>query len=230
MQPVFIPQPNTLIAIHASQAGFPVRRIYCVGRNYAAHAKEMGVDPAHEAPFFFSKPADAVVANGADIVYPPRTKNLHHEIELVVAIGKAGYNINPNTAEQYIYGYAVGNDLTRRDLQAKAKQLRQPWETSKAFDCSAPISKIFPATQVGHIRTGAIWLKVNNEIRQQADIGDLIWSIPKLIAELSCLFELKAGDLIFTGAPAGVAAVEPGDLIEGYVDGLEVLSNRIVIK
>lgn len=216
------------VAISGSEARFPVRRIFCVGQNYAEHAREMGGDPNREPPFFFGKSAYCLMENGADTPYPPRTENLHHEIELVVALGRGGRNIPVSEAEACIYGYAVGNDLTRRDLQAQAKAKGRPWETAKAFDASAPITAIHRVDEVGHLREGAIWLKLNGEMRQRGDLKDLIWSVPEVIAELSTLFELQAGDLIFTGTPAGVGPVKPGDVLEGGVDGLDVLKHRIV--
>jgi fumarylpyruvate hydrolase len=215
------------VEIKGRAARFPVRRIFCVGRNYAAHAREMGKDPEREAPFFFSKPADALVPNNATIPYPPRTGNLHHEIELVVALNKAGKNIAVANALDHVYGYAVGNDLTRRDLQFEARDKGRPWDTGKAFDRSAPITAIRPATECGHPRSGRIWLKVNGELRQEGNIADLIWSVPEIIAELSTLFELAPGDLIYTGTPAGVSALHAGDRIEGGVDGLEILITTI---
>jgi fumarylpyruvate hydrolase len=218
-------RPSVAIADSASR--YPVRRIYCVGRNYAAHAREMGRDPDREPPFFFTKPADAVVENGADVPYPPCTDNLHFEIELVVAIGKGGRDISPDKAEDHIYGYAVGNDLTRRDLQLDAREKGRPWDTGKAFDQSAPITAIHPAEKVGHIREGAIWLKVNGEVKQEADIADLIWDVPEIVMHLSTLFELQPGDLIFTGTPAGVGAVQRGDAIEGFIEGLDTLRHGI---
>jgi fumarylpyruvate hydrolase len=182
----------------------------------------MGSDPQREPPFFFTKPADALVPNNATIPFPPRTANLHHEIELVVAIGTGGRNIAVADALDHVFGYAVGNDLTRRDLQFAARDQGRPWDTGKAFDRSAPIAAIRPAA-AGHLQSGRIWLKVNGELRQQADIADLIWSVPEVVAELSTLFELAPGDLIYTGTPAGVSAIKPGDRIEGGVDGLETL-------
>jgi fumarylpyruvate hydrolase len=218
-------QPSVPVA--GSDARFPVRRIYCVGRNYAAHAREMGGNPDREPPFFFSKPANAVVPNHATVPLPPRTSNFHHEIELVVAIGKRGRNIPVERALEHVYGYAVGNDLTRRDLQSEARSKGQPWDTSKGFDHSAPIAAISPVAAGQHIGRGRIWLKVNGEIRQDADVSEMIWSVPEIIAELSTLFELAPGDLIFTGTPAGVAALKPGDRIEGGIDGLETLVTTI---
>ncbi len=224
----FDPGAAPSVAIAGRDGRFPVHRIYCVGRNYAAHAREMGHDPDREPPFFFTKPADAVVENGADIPYPPQTANLHHEIELVIAIGREGANIPVERARDFIFGYAVGNDLTRRDLQADAKKNGRPWDTAKGFDHSAPISAIHPVADVGHIGEGAIRLKVNGEVRQDGDLRDLIWSVPEIVAALSTLYTLKPGDLIFTGTPAGVGAVKPGDEIEGYIEGLDELKNRVI--
>lgn len=214
-------QPS--VAIKGLEQRFPVRRIFCVGRNYAAHAREMGKDPDREPPFFFSKPADAIVANHATIPYPSRTANLHHEIELVVAIGKGGSNIPVDAALDHVYGYAVGNDFTRRDLQFEARDKGRPWDTAKAFDRSAAITAITPVAVVGHPGKGRIWLKVNDTLRQEGDVADLIWSVPEIIAELSTLFELAAGDLIYTGTPAGVSAIAAGDRVEGGVEGLDTL-------
>lgn len=216
------------VAIKNSEYRFPIHRIYCVGRNYEAHAREMGKDPDRDPPFFFSKPADAVVANNQDVQYPMRTNNFHHEIELVIAIGKAGTNISIEDAEDHIFGYAVGNDLTRRDLQLAARETGRPWDTGKAFDNSAPISEICSVTANGHIREGAIWIKVNGETKQTADIKDLIWDVPEIVAELSTLFELCAGDLIYTGTPAGVGPVVKGDVMEGYIEGLGTLTNKVI--
>jgi fumarylpyruvate hydrolase len=224
---IFPPQPLPSVEILGRAERFPVHRIYCVGRNYAAHAREMGMNPDREPPFFFSKPADAIVPNQARIPYPSRTENLHHEIELVVAIGKGGRNIPVASALDHVYGYAVGNDLTRRDLQFAARDQGRPWDTSKGFDRSAVVSAITPAAQSGHLRSGRIWLKVNEELRQQADVSELIWSVPEVVAELSTLFELQPGDLIYTGTPAGVAALKPGDRIEGGIDGLGELITTI---
>jgi fumarylpyruvate hydrolase len=224
---VFTPPELPSVPVKDRSERFPVHRVYCVGRNYAAHALEMGSNPEREPPFFFTKPANALVANHATIPYPPRTANLHHEIELVVALGKGGQDIAVASALDHVFGYAVGNDLTRRDLQFAARDKGRPWDTGKAFDHSAPISTITPATESGHIAQGRIWLSVNGELRQQADIGDLIWKVPEVIAELSTLFELAPGDLIYTGTPAGVSAVKSGDRLEGGVEGLETLITTI---
>jgi fumarylpyruvate hydrolase len=224
--PFAVPRPT--VAISGTAARFPVHRIYCVGRNYAAHVREMGSDPTREPPCFFTKPADAVVANGAPVRYPTRTSNLHHEVELVVAIGKGGKQIPAAEAHEHVFGYAVGNDLTRRDLQAQAKDNGLPWDVAKAFDHSAPISAIRPVTEGGHLTSGRIWLEVNGQARQDANLSDLIWSVPEIVAELSTLFELQPGDLIFTGTPAGVGAVQRGDSIVAGIDGLDTLRTTIV--
>lgn len=219
---VFPPPAPPSVAIVGRTERFAVHRIYCVGRNYAAHAREMGKDPEREAPFFFTKPADAVVPSGSQLPFPTRTSDLHHEIELVVAIGTGGANIGISQAQSHVFGYAVGLDLTRRDLQAEAKDKGRPWDTAKAFDRSAPISAITPAANA-KLDNSRIWLKVNDTMRQQGALADMIWSVPEIIAELSTLFELVPGDLIYTGTPAGVAAIKPNDRLEGGVDGLEPL-------
>jgi fumarylpyruvate hydrolase len=224
---VFAPSAMPSVEVQGATARFPVHRIYCVGRNYAEHAREMGSDPTREPPFFFSKPADVVVANKINVPYPSRTQNFHHEVELVVAIGKGGRNIEAADALNHVFGYAVGNDLTRRDLQKEAKDAGKPWDVSKGFDCSAPIGAIRPITAGGHIIRAAIWLKVNGELRQQASTADLIWNVSEVIAELSTLYELQSGDLIFTGTPAGVSALKAGDRVECGIEGLEALTTVI---
>jgi fumarylpyruvate hydrolase len=224
----FAPPMAPTVEVAGSDGRFPVHRIYCVGRNYAAHAREMGMDPDREPPFFFSKPADAVVANGTAVPYPPRTANLHHEIELVIAIGEGGRDIPVENALAHVFGYAVGNDLTRRDLQFAAREKGQPWDVSKGFDHSAPISAIRRVADAGHPERGAIWIEVNGERRQSADLSEMIWTVPEIIAELSTLFELRPGDLIFTGTPAGVGPVVPGDSLVGGIDGLDTLRTTIV--
>ncbi|PKQ01121.1 MAG: fumarylacetoacetate hydrolase [Alphaproteobacteria bacterium HGW-Alphaproteobacteria-13] len=216
--------PSATIA--GSAARFPIRRIFCVGKNYADHAREMGGDPEREPPFFFSKPADAVVPGGAEIAMPPRTANLHHEIELVVALGGGGANVSADGAMDLVFGYAVGNDLTRRDLQADAKAGGRPWDMAKGFDHSAILSPIRPAAEVGHPASARIWLTVNGEARQDGDIADMIWPVADIIAELSSYVELKAGDLIYTGTPAGVGRIAAGDLVEGGIDGIGTIANR----
>jgi fumarylpyruvate hydrolase len=225
---VIPPAAQPTVEIAGSGLRFPVHRIYCVGRNYAAHAREMGMDPDREPPFFFAKPADAVVANGTPVPYPPRTANLHHEIELVVAIGEGGRDIPLERALAHVFGYAVGNDLTRRDLQFAAREQGRPWDVAKGFDASAPVSAIRPAAEVGHPERAAIWLEVNGETRQRANLSEMIWSVPEIVAELSTYFELRPGDLIFTGTPEGVGPVRPGDSLVGGIDGLETLRTTIV--
>jgi fumarylpyruvate hydrolase len=222
----FEPSAVPSVEVAGSELRFPVHRIYCVGRNYADHVLEMGGVPERDPPFFFSKPADAVVANGAAVPYPPRTKNLHHEIELVVAIGRAGRNIAAATALEHVFGFAVGNDLTRRDLQAVAKDGGKPWDTSKGFDSSAAISAIHTGKR-GQVPQGRIWLAVNGAVRQDSEVSRMTWSVEEIIAELSTFFELKPGDLIYTGTPAGVGPLQPGDKIEGGIDGLDELRNTI---
>jgi fumarylpyruvate hydrolase len=224
---VFPPSATPSVAIQGSELQFPVHRIYCVGRNYAAHAREMGGDPTREPPFFFSKPADAVVPNNATISYPSRTHNLHHEVELVVAIGRGGKNIELANARDHIFGYAVGNDLTRRDLQFAQRDLRRPWDVAKGFDRAAPIAAIRPASSGGHPGSGRIWLSVNGAIRQDSDLKDMIWNVSEIVTELSTLYELAPGDLIFTGTPEGVGPLSNGDRIEAGIDGLETLVTTI---
>jgi fumarylpyruvate hydrolase len=199
---------------------FPVGRIYCVGRNYAEHAREMGHDPEREPPFFFMKPADAIVQNGATIPYPQMTKDLHHEIEMVVAIGKGGADIAEDKALDHVFGYGVGLDMTRRDLQGEAKKMGRPWEMGKAFDHSAPCTALKPVSMVGHPAKGAIWLKVNGVVKQNGDLAEMIWNVPETIAYLSKLVTLRPGDLIMSGTPAGVGPVQRGDKLEGHVDGV----------
>jgi fumarylpyruvate hydrolase len=228
MEFVFQPEAPPSVAVHGSKQRFPVRRIYCVGRNYADHAREMGADPTREPPFFFTKPANAIVTDGRPVHYPPRTGSLHHEIELVVAMGKGGAGIAVADAWDHVFGFAVGLDLTRRDLQTAAKQAGKPWDTGKAFDESAPVSELHRIGQTGRVESGRIWLRVNGALRQDADVSELTWSIPEIIAELSSLFTLAPGDLVFTGTPAGVSALQRGDVLEGGVDGLAALHVTIV--
>ncbi|WP_299733605.1 fumarylacetoacetate hydrolase family protein [uncultured Tateyamaria sp.] len=216
----FDPPPQASVAIRGSDQRFPVRRIFCVGRNYAAHAREMGKDPDREPPFFFTKPADAVVDCPCTLSYPSLTQDLHHEIELVIAIGKGGSNIAQEDVTDHIWGAGVGIDLTRRDLQAEAKKMGRPWDWAKAFDQSAPMSAITPIAQVPSLSQARIWLAVNGEVRQDADIADLIWDVNEHIATLSQAMELAPGDLVMTGTPAGVGAVHAGDVMTGGVDGL----------
>lgn len=213
----------TLPVVESNKA-FPVGRIYCVGRNYAEHAREMGHDPDREPPFFFMKPADAIVANGATIPYPQMTKDVHHEIEMIVAIGKGGSNIPVEKALDHVFGYGVGLDMTRRDLQGEAKKMGRPWEMGKAFDNSAPCTALKTVAMVGHPAKGAIWLKVNGEVKQKGDLSELIWNIPDTISYLSKLITLRPGDIIMSGTPAGVGPIKPGDKLEGHVDGVGELT------
>ena len=209
-----------VLPVAESNKPFPVGRIYCVGRNYAEHAREMGHDPNREPPFFFMKPADAIVQNGATIPYPQATKDLHHEIEMVVAIGRGGADIAVEKALDHVFGYGVGLDMTRRDLQGEAKKMGRPWEMGKSFDNSAPCTALKPAAMVGHPAKGAIWLKVNGKVTQKGDLGEMIWNVPETIAYLSRLVTLRPGDLIMSGTPAGVGPVVAGDALEGHVDGV----------
>jgi fumarylpyruvate hydrolase len=215
-----IPTPEVTTVAVTNGESFPVRRIYCVGRNYAAHAREMGHDPNREPPFFFMKPADAIVASGSTIPYPSQTADYHYEIEMVVALKGGGRDIPVEKALDAVYGYAVGLDMTRRDMQSVAKKMQRPWDMSKGFDQSAPCSAISPVSEVGHPSKGAIWLKVNDEPRQQGDLSDLIWNIAETISALSGLVELAPGDLIFSGTPEGVGPVKKGETMHGHVDGL----------
>jgi fumarylpyruvate hydrolase len=204
-----------------------VRRVYCVGRNYEAHAREMGKDPTREPPFMFQKPADAVIEGGSVIAYPPQTGNFHHEIELVVAIARGGRNIGIDRANEHVFGYAVGIDLTRRDLQLAARDAGRPWEWGKAFDHSAPCAPIVPAAEIGHPSKGRIWLSVNGTVKQDADISQLIWSVPEVIAFVSASMALAPGDLIFTGTPAGVGPLVAGDVVAGGIEGIGDIGIRI---
>lgn len=228
---VFAPPAAVSVPVAGQSARFPVHRIYCVGRNYEDHAKEMGFT-GREPPFFFMKPADALVVVDAGqtgtMAYPSLTKNLHHEIELVVAIGTGGKNIAAADAHKHIYGYAVGLDMTRRDLQSEAKKMGRPWDTGKAFDGSAPCGELVPVAKAGHPSKGEIRLDVNGAQRQVGDLADMIWNVPDTIAYLSTLFTLQPGDLIFTGTPAGVAAVQRGDRMRGSVAGVGVLNVAVV--
>lgn len=217
---VFAPQPQPALPIRGSDKLFPVHRIYCVGRNYAEHAIEMGHDPNREPPFFFQKNPDTLVPNGGTFPYPDASKDVHHELEMVVALKSGGKNIAPAGALDHVFGYAVGLDMTRRDLQGEAKKLGRPWEVGKAFESSAPCSEIVPASAIGHPANGAVWLKINGQDRQKGDLNQLIWKVPEMIAYLSGLFELRAGDLIFSGTPAGVGPVKRGDVLHGGVDGV----------
>jgi fumarylpyruvate hydrolase len=222
------PTPLATVPIVGISRAFPVHRIYCVGRNFAEHAREMGVEASRGAPVFFMKPADAVLTGG-DVPYPCATADFHHEVELVVALGRDCTGIvDAAEALDHVFGYGVGLDLTRRDLQAQAKEKRLPWDAAKGFDCSAPLSAIVPVAQSGHDFDRRLWLEVNGTMRQQAPLSDMIFSVADIIHELSKLFALKAGDLIFMGTPAGVAALQRGDRFRAGIDGLVEFSGRIL--
>ena len=225
---VIDPPAQSVVPVAGENAGFfPVRRVFCVGRNYAEHAREMGHDPSREPPFFFTKPADALVISGAETPYPPATKDLHHEIELVAAIGREATAIDAAEALDHVWGYAAGIDLTRRDIQAEAKKAGRPWDMAKGFDASAPIGDLAPASRIGHPTAGRLTLGVNGTVRQSGDIADMIWSVPEAIAYLSGLVTLMPGDLIFTGTPAGVDAVVKGDRLEGLIEGVGSVATTI---
>jgi fumarylpyruvate hydrolase len=224
-----VPAPPVVsLAVRGSSARFPVRRVYCVGRNYAEHTREMGHDPDRELPFFFQKNPDNLVLDNGDFPYPPLSNNVHFEVEMVVAIGKGGSDISVDSALDHVYGYALGLDMTRRDLQGEAKKTGRPWEIGKAFEHSAPMTDIVAVKDVGHLSKGAIWLKVNGEVKQQSDLDQLIWNVPEIIAHLSKTFELKAGDLIMTGTPAGVGPIKRGDVMEGFCEGIGTISAKVV--
>ena len=212
--------PTPALPVRGSNTLFPVRRIYCVGRNYAEHAIEMGHDPTREAPFFFQKAPDSLVRDDGTFPYPTGSSDVHHELELVVALKSGGADIPEARALDHVFGYAVGLDMTRRDLQGAAKKAGRPWEVGKAFDHAAPCSALAPASSIGHPAKGAIRLDVNDVTRQQGDLSQMIWTVPEIIAHLSHLFELKAGDLIFTGTPAGVGPVKRGDRLHGTIEGV----------
>ncbi|MFM8502108.1 MAG: fumarylacetoacetate hydrolase family protein [Fluviibacter sp.] len=222
-QYTFTPPAETLIPVLGSEAMFPVRRVYCVGRNYAEHAREMGSDPNREPPFFFSKPRDAVVPGGGHVPFPPATNNLQHEVELVVAIGKGGSDIPEVDALSHVYGYATGIDFTRRDLQTLAREKQHPWELGKGMDHGAPISAIVPLTHSTPAADAAIWLKVNGELRQSSRLNQMTWNVAEIINRLSHFFALAPGDLIYTGTPGGVSTVLAGDSLACGIDGLPAL-------
>ncbi len=224
---VFAAPHQPAVKVEGDDRLFPVRRIFCVGRNYADHAREMGADPTRELPFFFCKPADAVVADGSTIPYPPQTQDLQHEIELVVAIAKGGSNIAREDALNHVFGYGVGIDLTRRDLQQEAKDKKRPWDWGKGFDQSAPISALRKASEIGHPSAGRIHIAVNGVVKQEGDLSQLIWPVADVIAFISQSMRLEAGDLIYTGTPAGVGAVAPGDVLTGAVAGVASLTVSI---
>ncbi|MFJ4290825.1 fumarylacetoacetate hydrolase family protein [Cupriavidus sp. NPDC089707] len=232
MSYVFTPPATVAILVAGSDDQFAVRRVYCVGRNYAAHAREMGFDPDREPPFFFCKPADAIVPVQAgttlDLPYPAQTQNYHYEAELVAVIGKGGSDIPVEQALEHVWGYAVGLDMTRRDLQMKMREMGRPWEIGKAFDASAPVGPIHRASDIGHPQQAALWLTVNGETRQRSTVAHLIWSVAETVAYLSQFFRLEPGDVIFTGTPEGVGAVKAGDTMVTGVDGLGELTVRVV--
>jgi fumarylpyruvate hydrolase len=223
---VIAPPAQPFVPVKGGGA-FPVRRIFCVGRNYAEHAIEMGSDPTREPPFYFAKPADALLTGGADMPYPPASKSLHHEMELVVAIGTGGKNISVADALKHVWGWCAGLDMTRRDLQNEAKKTGRPWDMGKGFDLSAPMGDLIPKGDYDGSK-GKIELRVNGQVRQVSDLSKLIWSVPEVISNLSGLVELAPGDLIMTGTPEGVAAVERGDVLEGFVEGVGEVRTRIV--
>ncbi|MEC3860522.1 fumarylacetoacetate hydrolase family protein [Mesobacterium sp. TK19101] len=224
---VLPPMEIPSLPVVGTEARFALRRVFCVGRNYAAHAREMGKDPDREPPFFFMKPADAVVGGGVTIPYPPETSNLQHEAELVVAIGKGGMNITQDDALGHVWGYAIGNDLTRRDLQGVAKELGRPWDWGKGFDNSAVVGPVHPVSAVGHLTAGAITCTVNDALRQEGDLSDMIWDVPEVISILSRSMALRPGDLIMTGTPAGVGKLVPGDTCTVDIAGLGTLTTTI---
>jgi fumarylpyruvate hydrolase len=228
---VFPPEAPVAVPVTGSNAQFAVRRVYCVGRNYAAHAREMGFDPDREPPFFFCKPADAVVpvayGETLELAYPSQTQNYHYEAELVAVIGKSGSDIPVERALDHVWGYAVGLDMTRRDLQMKMREMGRPWEIGKAFDHSAPLGPIHPASEVGHVENAGLWLTVNGETKQKSDVSHLIWSVAETVAYLSQYFRLEPGDVIFTGTPEGVGAVKKGDTMKVGVERLGEVTVRV---
>jgi fumarylpyruvate hydrolase len=229
---VFPPEAPVAVPVAGSDAQFAVRRVYCVGRNYAAHAREMGFDPDREPPFFFCKPADSVVpvayCETLELAYPSQTQNYHYEAELVAVIGKGGSDISVDEALDHVWGYAVGLDMTRRDLQMKMREMGRPWEIGKAFDRSAPMGPVHPASAAGHFEKASLWLSVNGETKQESDVSHLIWSVAETVAYLSKFFRLEPGDVIFTGTPEGVGAVKTGDVMKVGVERLGELSVRVV--
>ncbi len=229
---VITPPVQAAVPVVGGDLLFPVRRIFCVARNYAAHAREMGHDPEREPPFFFCKPADSILPVASNEIgrlpYPSATQNLHHEFELVVALGAGGRDLSPEQADACVWGYACGFDMTRRDLQSRAKDKGQPWDSGKAFDFAAPVSHILPRGQAPLLAHGEIALNVNDSERQRGDLSDMIWSIPEVLAHLSRLWELQPGDLVFTGTPEGVAAVVRGDRMEGRIAGVGTLALDVV--
>jgi fumarylpyruvate hydrolase len=225
---VIAPPPVIALPIRDSADLFPVHRIFCVGRNYAEHAREMGHDPDREPPFFFTKPPGAVIAGGGVFPYPTQSQNVHHELELVVALREGGSEIALERALDHVFGYAVGLDMTRRDRQEEARKMGRPWDTAKAFDHSAPCSAVVPASAIGHPAEGRVRLELNGQLRQDGDLAQMVWKTPEVIACLSGLFTLAPGDLIFTGTPAGVSAVQRGDRLDGRIEGVGELRVEVV--
>ena len=225
---VVTPEPAPTLPVLGTADCFPVNRIFCVGRNYADHAREMGHNPDREPPFFFLKPGHALLPEGRDFPYPSSSHNVHYEFELVAALDKGGTDIRVEDALNHIYGYAVGLDMTRRDLQLQAQKMARPWDVGKAFDLSAPCSAVVPASKIGHPKKGPIWLERNGKRVQSSDLSTLIWNVPEIIAQLSKLFSLTPGDLVFTGTPAGVGPVQRGDILHGFIEGVGELTVRVV--
>ncbi len=228
MKYVISPPTQVSLPVRDSDAAFPVHRIYCVGRNYAAHAVEMGHDPDREPPFFFQKNPDNLLPEGRDFPYPSMTEDVHHEIELAVALKSGGANISIDNALECVFGYGISLDMTRRDLQGQMKKLGRPWEIGKAFEFSAPCTELVPAEQIGHPDSGEIWLKVDGDLRQRGDLNQMIWKVPEMISYLSELFTLQAGDIILTGTPSGVGPVQRGNTMHGHVDGVGDLNVSVV--
>lgn len=228
MSYVFPPPKQVTLPVRDSDAAFPVHRIYCVGRNYAAHAVEMGHDPDKEPPFFFQKNPDNLLPEGRDFPYPAKTEDVHHEIELAVALKSGGADISVDNALDCVFGYGISLDMTRRDLQGQMKKLGRPWEIGKAFEFSAPCTELIPADKIGHPDRGAIWLKVDGDFRQRGDLNQMIWKVPEMISYLSELFTLQAGDIILTGTPSGVGPVKRGDRMHGHVEGVGDLNVAVV--
>ena len=224
---VIDPAPQVCLPIRGSNASFPVRRIYCIGRNYADHAIEMGHDPNKEPPFFFQKNAQNVDTSGT-FPYPPQTSDVHHEMELVVALKSGGADISLDNALEHVYGYGLGLDMTRRDLQGEAKKLGRPWEVGKSFEKSAPMSELVPASETGHLDQGRISLKVNGEIKQDGDLNQMIWKVPEMIAYLSRFYDIAGGDLIMSGTPAGVGPIQRGDKMECEIENLGTMSIEVI--
>ena len=217
---VFTPAPQAAVPVRGGNQQYAVTRIFCVGRNYAAHAREMGFDPDREPPFYFNKTPADLVMSGSTIPYPLGTQNFHYEMELVIAIGKPAFRVAPEQAQECVWGYACGLDMTRRDLQIKSREMGRPWDFGKDFENAAVMSPLVPASEIGHLSSGNIQLLVNGQIKQNADLKDLIWSVPEIVANLSEYYHLQPGDLIYTGTPEGVGAVKPGDRITGKIDGV----------